>query len=78
LTDGAAQIAETLRQAVARTPIHYNNKDFTIQASFGVSVGNVDLDTLLKRADASLYKAKAAGRNLVVCDGRVVEKIQGR
>ena len=78
LTDGAAQIAETLRQAVARTPISYNNKDFTIQASFGVAVGNVDLDTLLKRADASLYKAKAAGRNLVVCDGRVVEKIQGR
>ena len=78
LTDGAAQIAETLRQVISRTPISFNDKDFTISASFGVAVGSLDLDTLIRRADDSLYKAKAAGRNCVVCDGRAVEKMRGR
>ncbi|MEA1889869.1 MAG: GGDEF domain-containing protein [Pseudomonadota bacterium] len=78
LADGAAQLAETLRLLIAKTPISYNGKDFSISASFGVAVGNLDLDTLMKRADASLYQAKSAGRNRVICDGRVVEKIQGR
>ena len=77
LTDGAAQIAETLRQVISRTPISFNDKDFAISASFGVAVGSLDLDTLIRRADDSLYKAKAAGRNRVVCDGRAVEKMRG-
>ena len=78
VTNGGAQLAETLRQLISRTPITYNGDDFHISASFGVSVGNVDLDTLLKRADASLYQAKESGRNRVVCDGRLVEKLEGR
>lgn len=78
MADGAAQLAETLRLLIAKTPINFNGEDFFITASFGVAVGNLDLDTLMKRADASLYKAKELGRNRVVCDGRVVEKIQGR
>ena len=78
MTDGAAQLAETLRQMISKMPISFNGEDLTITASLGVAVGNYDLDTLLKHADDSLYKAKEAGRNCVVCDGRVVKKIKGR
>ncbi|MFW2440117.1 MAG: GGDEF domain-containing protein [Arenicellales bacterium] len=78
MTNGAAQLAETLRLLIARTPVTYNGNDFAISASMGVAVGNLDLETLLKHADASMYQAKELGRNRVVCDGRVVEKIHGR
>ncbi len=78
VTGGATQLAEKLRQMIGGTPIVFNGEDFSISASFGVAVGNADLNTLLKRADAALYKAKEMGRNRVVCDGRVVEKIKGR
>jgi diguanylate cyclase (GGDEF)-like protein len=78
VTGGATQLAEKLRQMIAGTPIVFNGEDFSISASFGVAVGNADLNTLLKRADAALYKAKEMGRNRVVCDGRAVEKTQGQ
>ena len=78
MTNGAAQLAETLRLLIAKTPFTYNGNDFAISASLGVAVGNLDLETLLKHADASMYQAKELGRNRVVCDGRVVEKIHGR
>ena len=71
-TNGAAQLAEILRQMIARTPISINGEDIPISASIGVAVGNFDLDTLLKHADDSLYKAKETGRNRVICDGRAV------
>jgi len=77
VNDGAAQLAEKLRQMIAGTPIVFNGEDFAVSASFGVAVGNSNLDTLLKRADAALYKAKEAGRNRVVSDGCVVKEMQG-
>ena len=67
--DEAKQLAEKLRQIISRTPITYNNEDFLISASFGVAVGPSNLDTLLKRADDAMYKAKENGRNRVACDG---------
>lgn len=75
-TNGAAQLAETLRKMIAKMPISINGEEIPITASLGVAVGNFDLDTLLKHADDSLYKAKEAGRNRVVCDGRAVEKLK--
>lgn len=77
-SDAAVQLAEKLRQKIAETPIAFNGEDIAISASFGVADGNLDLDTLLKRADAALYKAKETGRNRVVCDECDAEEMQSR
>ncbi|GBE07726.1 putative diguanylate cyclase YedQ [bacterium BMS3Bbin11] len=77
-SDAAVQLAEKLRQKIAATPIAFNGEDITISASFGVADGNLDLDTLLKRADAALYKAKETGRNRVICDECDTEEMQSR
>jgi diguanylate cyclase (GGDEF)-like protein len=63
----ALEIAERLRVAVReRRPV-----GISISLSIGVAVaepGIVDCDELLSRADAALYAAKAAGRDLVYLD----------
>ena len=62
---GSVQLAETLRCAIAATPI---DPVGTITASFGVAVFRHG-DTLaswIRRADEALYAAKAAGRDRVV------------
>jgi len=69
VVDEAKLLAEKLRHIISKTPITYNNEDFLISASFGVAVGTSDIDTLLKRADTAMYKAKETGRNTVTCDG---------
>jgi len=59
------QIAETMRTAIAATPI---DPVGTVTASFGVALFK-PMDTLatwVKRADEALYAAKGGGRNRVV------------
>lgn len=68
VVDEAKLLADKLRHIICKTPITYENEDFLISASFGVAVGTSDIDTLLKRADTAMYKAKEAGRNTVTCD----------
>jgi diguanylate cyclase (GGDEF)-like protein len=69
----AVMIAQRLRSAAehARVPIRDASTSFTV--SVGVahsSRAGLDLDNLLREADAALYRAKALGRNQVVSDAR--------
>jgi two-component system cell cycle response regulator len=69
----AYMVAERLRQAVADAPFHIGADpgQLPVTISIGVtcSEGAEDTaDSLLKRADKALYRAKRDGRNRVVAD----------
>lgn len=64
----AVQAAERFRQAIAGTPVPLGERSCQCTASFGVAAlqrGTADLEALLNRADAALYRAKERGRDRV-------------
>lgn len=67
--DQATTVAERLRLAVEKTPIH--DLDGTRLPSITVSLGMAELnsgdtlETLVRSADAALYRAKQGGRNRI-------------
>ena len=64
----AQAAGERLRQAVAQTPFTAGDLVLPLTVSIGMAVLRADdthFDSLLSRADAALYAAKAAGRNRV-------------
>lgn len=67
--DGARQFAERLRQSIAACRIGLPGVELTLTATLGVAARELGetlcLDELLARADAALYRGKAAGRNRV-------------
>jgi diguanylate cyclase (GGDEF)-like protein len=65
--DGAATLAEAVRDAVARSGLKASGKPVPVTASIGVAQWQRDetLDQILRRADAALYGAKETGRNRV-------------
>lgn len=69
--EGARAVAERLQQFLAISPLLVGRgRDIGTTASFGVAqlVDGEPADTLLRRADAALYRAKAEGKNRVVAD----------
>jgi len=63
---GAAELAERLREAIAAAPVEANGTPMRVTASFGVcALGDRirTVDAWLAVADGLLYEAKAAGRN---------------
>jgi len=64
----AAQLAEELRLAIENSPITFENEQFNITASFGVTSGICDIDTLVRQADLTMYQSKDSGRNAVACN----------
>jgi len=75
----AAELAETLRSAVAQTPCQREGRAITATVSIGVCGGQLhgteDWDRLMRCADQALYAAKAAGRNRVVAGRFVPEAV---
>ncbi|MCA1585623.1 MAG: sensor domain-containing diguanylate cyclase [Acidobacteria bacterium] len=65
---GARRVAETLRREIADRPIPWAGDALTITASFGITQAlpaEVNIQALIARADAALYRAKDEGRNCV-------------
>lgn len=63
---GAGRIAESIRQAVERTPIRFEDHEFRVTISIGAATFPDHArspERLLKSADAALYQAKRDGRN---------------
>lgn len=66
--DDAVILAERLREKVSGTPVTERNLDITVTVSAGVASfieGEDTIETLLRRADTALYKAKREGRDRV-------------
>jgi diguanylate cyclase (GGDEF)-like protein len=66
--EGAVEVAERLREAVACAEVtRAEGVPLRITVSIGVAVlaGAANLDTLMSRSDAALYDAKHQGRNRV-------------
>ncbi len=75
--EGAAQLAERLRQAIAaRQLISLDGMPLRVTASFGAgsSVGQAGLEELLEIADDALYRAKRAGKNRVYAGAQPISR----
>ncbi|GGE36685.1 hypothetical protein GCM10007421_08190 [Halopseudomonas oceani] len=68
--EGAMVLAERLRLSVAATPIQHAGHTILVTVSIGVAMlSSTDTEqSLLKRADQALYRAKNDGRNRSVLD----------
>ncbi|MGB2740675.1 MAG: diguanylate cyclase [Cognaticolwellia sp.] len=66
--EGAEEVAERIRHAIAKNTIHFQGKDISITTSIGVAVidsKDERYEDLIRHADLALYKAKTGGRNRV-------------
>jgi diguanylate cyclase (GGDEF)-like protein len=65
--DGAAAVAERLRQAVSARPVRVDQHEPNLTVSIGVAVSDrgATPDELVSAADEALYRAKTGGRNRV-------------
>jgi len=63
-SETAMQVAERLREIIAKTPIRIPDKEVQISVSIGVSrrdENTLELETLIARADQAMYVAKYRG-----------------
>lgn len=73
---GIITVAQNLRRAVETLAIEHQEHSISVTVSIGGAMahrGDADIQEVLERADAALYKAKAAGRNRVVVDGLQIQ-----
>jgi diguanylate cyclase (GGDEF)-like protein len=69
--DQAAEVSERIRKLVENHTFSYEDETFGVTISMGVATTTGETTStphdLLAEADAKLYRAKAAGRNCVIC-----------
>ncbi|WP_372994564.1 diguanylate cyclase [Marinobacter sp.] len=69
--DGALRVAERVRQAVARSPVHSGERVAPVSLTVSVGVAtlvpgqDIEPQELIRQADEALYAAKESGRNRV-------------
>src|SRR5882672_4383238 len=66
--DQAKRVALTLARRIAATVTEYDSARIQLTTSVGLTIampGEEDLEAVLARADAALYRAKADGRNCI-------------
>ncbi|MBB2205603.1 GGDEF domain-containing protein [Gluconacetobacter takamatsuzukensis] len=63
----ALSVSERIRRHVADAPIGFDQHQFPVTCSIGLALSTQsdDVDTLTRRADQALYRAKQSGRNRV-------------
>lgn len=67
-TAGAHRVAETLRHELEERPVRWQDQAVIVTASFGIAElreDELEVEGLVARADAALYRAKQAGRNRI-------------
>jgi len=65
IAENAVHIVERILQVIS-APFDFSNQEFYVKASIGIAFApydGEDAETLLKNADAAMYKAKHKGRN---------------
>jgi diguanylate cyclase (GGDEF)-like protein len=71
-TDGAFQVAERIRKAIAATPLDTHGKDVPTTVSIGLASfpnQGAELAVVMNRADQALYTSKKRGRNRCAVSG---------
>jgi diguanylate cyclase (GGDEF)-like protein len=67
--DGAMDMAQRIRHEIDQVEFYNDGKNFSMTISVGVAMcteGDESAESVLSRADAALYRAKAGGRNRVI------------
>ncbi len=64
--DAAQTVAERMRVSIEELVIETEGKELRATVSIGVASGAETLEELIRRADRALYRAKGAGRNMVM------------
>jgi len=68
--EGAESVAETIRKAIEKSPVQWQEQVIDITVSIGVATmtpnSRLNYEDLVHNADKALYAAKQQGRNRVV------------
>jgi diguanylate cyclase (GGDEF)-like protein len=68
---GARLVAEHIRQAVASVDVMAGPEHVSVTCSVGLAlarIGELDVEEIVSRADAAMYKSKRSGRNRIAGD----------